>query len=148
MTVKSSRKQLREQWCKLPDPHDNVQEERKLRKVATLGVVKLFNAINNQQKAFESAPKRESAKQERALQKVSKESFLGMLKSSSGNNNNNDNKQKGKKVFGHVGPVAKAPWLNDQFKLDVTQYEKADAGNSGQSDDDDDDDGSALEYVD
>ena len=38
-----SRAALRNQWCKKPDPHENIELERQLRKAATAGVVKLFN---------------------------------------------------------------------------------------------------------
>jgi hypothetical protein len=78
--VAEARKMIREQWKKKPDPHEAIEVERVLKKVATSGVVKLFNAINNQQKQQQQTDVPASDKAARALQSLTRESFLGALK--------------------------------------------------------------------
>ncbi|OQV23501.1 hypothetical protein BV898_02620 [Hypsibius exemplaris] len=79
-------KQERDPWHVLPDVTER-ERERKLTKIATKGVVQLFNAVRAQQSSLEE--KLEEAgpsfrKSEQALKSVSKGDFLDLLKNPSG----------------------------------------------------------------
>ena len=109
-----SRRAIRERFHKIPDPHDNILKEKQLKKAATVGVVQLFNAINNQQRNA-AGPSAASEKAARRLNALSKEKFLEELKHGASS----------KKTFQYSrAPVRKeegtqrAPWLQEDFDFD------------------------------
>ncbi|KAG0168772.1 hypothetical protein DFQ30_004348 [Apophysomyces sp. BC1015] len=89
--LSSEKKALKSKGRVVPD-YTTFEYEKKLRKVATRGVVKLFNAIRTQQKVTEVAVTKaaETRKTRNAVEKakdvstMSKSSFLDLLKSGSG----------------------------------------------------------------
>ncbi len=101
--VAAARRRVREQWKKQPDPHERIEEERRLKKVATAGVVKLFNAINGQQRRLRDTAVPASSKAQRGLQQLTKESFLGALRAAP--------RQRS-------GGAAGAAWLREDFDAD------------------------------
>lgn len=113
---------LLQRWNVKPDPAVDVEKERALRKLGTLGVVKLFNAINQQQRKF--APVAATPEPEKpGFQKLSQASFLGLLAKSGGGGSGAfvgaGGGGSGVHTFsrGKVGePVAKAPWLQETFE--------------------------------
>lgn len=79
----AERKQREQKDMVIPD-HTTMVEDRRLRMIATKGVVALFNAIEKHQ--FQNAKKAvqvEKAKAEKQVKEMSKENFLGLLKASS-----------------------------------------------------------------
>ena len=82
--ISQERHQTREQNHVKPAP-SNDEKERTLKRIATRGVVKLFNAVNKHQKELDAKLKTAptEAKKAKVLKSVSKSSFLDMLKSNS-----------------------------------------------------------------
>ncbi len=114
--VAEARRQVREQWKKTPDPHEDIEEQRRLKKVATSGVVKLFNAINQQQRASRDTALPASTKMARDYQQLTKESFLGALKTAPAASK------------GRQQPASGAAWLQADFEADEEEqrdYAKA-----------------------
>lgn len=56
------------------------EEERGMQKIATRGVVKLFNAVREAQKGVEVAQEERVSLHHRKAAKISKDKFLGLLK--------------------------------------------------------------------
>jgi hypothetical protein len=81
--VAEARRRVREQWHRQPDPHERIEEERRLKKVATAGVVRLFNAVNGEQRKLREAEVPASGKAQRDLQRLTREAFLGALRQAS-----------------------------------------------------------------
>ncbi|KAJ1659989.1 pre-60S ribosomal particles component [Dispira simplex] len=79
-TLNNERKKLREKGRVIPD-YSNASYEKRLRKVATRGVVKLFNAIRTQQTRGKTAHEviNEDASR-RKVAELSKDNFLDLLK--------------------------------------------------------------------
>ncbi|KXN72565.1 Rrp15p-domain-containing protein [Conidiobolus coronatus NRRL 28638] len=77
--LKLEKKAQQEKAHVLPD-HKTVEYEKKLRKVATRGVVKLFNAIKAQQRSDEQAVGGGSVNEKIEMAQQSKSNFLSMLK--------------------------------------------------------------------
>ncbi|KAJ1967772.1 pre-60S ribosomal particles component [Dispira parvispora] len=79
-TLTNERRKLREKGRVIPD-HSNASYEKRLRKVATRGVVKLFNAIRTQQTKGKTAHEviNEDASR-RKVAELSKDNFLDLLK--------------------------------------------------------------------
>ncbi|RUS29645.1 Rrp15p-domain-containing protein [Jimgerdemannia flammicorona] len=90
-TLTAEKRRLAAKDCIVPDG-STIEYEKKLRKVATRGVVKLFNAIRMQQKMTEEAVTLASSKSKisvttekaKAVSTMSKSSFLNLLKTSGG----------------------------------------------------------------
>ncbi|CAB4018229.1 RRP15 [Paramuricea clavata] len=82
--ISQEKHQTREQNHVKPAP-SNDEKERALKRTATRGVVKLFNAVNKHQKELDAKLKTAptEAKKAKVLKSVSKSSFLDMLKSNS-----------------------------------------------------------------
>lgn len=110
--ISDARRAMREQWKKTPDPHESIDAERALKKVATSGVVKLFNAINNQQKQQTSATP-SSDRAARSLQSLTRESFLGALKNAK------------VKTRPSAAPASGAAWLKDDFDPEEEERDNA-----------------------
>jgi len=85
----------RRQWEEMCHAKPHVLErdfERKFQRIATRGVVQLFNAVRKQQKTVEDKLKEAGSsvrRQDNVLKSVSKGNFLDMLKGSSTNDNAN-----------------------------------------------------------
>jgi hypothetical protein len=93
------RKLLREKEHVVPDAATDIQRERALVKVATRGVVMLFNAISQQQK-HKSEEEQQDAKGKKKRKarsdEMTKQEFMDRLKNSS---NKNQEEQQEWKVF-------------------------------------------------
>ena len=79
-TFVQSRAELRNQWYKKPDPHADIAKERQMKRAATAGVVKLFNAITRQQREVHRDDLLKGTKAGREFTKMSKDKFLETLK--------------------------------------------------------------------
>lgn len=90
-----------------------MQVERNLRRVATLGVVKLFNAINQQQQKFQGAVKT-ALPEKPGFQSMSKSSFLGILAKGGGGSSAVAAKSSSAAVKNE--PLSKAAWLGEAFE--------------------------------
>lgn len=78
--VIESKKAIREQWHVITDPHLNVELDRMLKKVATRGVVQLFNAIHKQQDTFVEQVHHEKHRlEDKGFEEMSKNHFLSLL---------------------------------------------------------------------
>ena len=115
--VSESRKALREQWHVECDAHNDAEKERMLRKVATRGVVKLFNAIKTQQRSFT---------EDKEVQSLSKDSFLSMLKQGGGTQKKIVYSKSKVALGNERGEEKKTPWLRDDFLNNEQEYEEKD----------------------
>ncbi|ORX85492.1 Rrp15p-domain-containing protein [Basidiobolus meristosporus CBS 931.73] len=75
----AEKKKLAQKDRVVPD-HTTLDYEKKLKKVATRGVVKLFNAIKAQQKEAEGVPVVKAAADKEKVASMSKAKFLDILK--------------------------------------------------------------------
>jgi len=102
---------LFQQWHVKPDVAAGAEKERALRRLGTMGVVKLFNAINQQHRKFAPVTARPDLEKP-GFRAVSEASFLDLLASGS------TAKKAGVEHFSRArvgAPVAKAPWLDDLY---------------------------------
>ncbi|XP_028411666.1 RRP15-like protein [Dendronephthya gigantea] len=111
--ISQEKHQAREQNHVKPAP-SNDEKERTLRRIATKGVVKLFNAVNKHQKDLDAKLKTAptEAKKAKVLKSVSKSSFLDMLKS-----NSNETVQHGNDVNGNEDKASKWDILREDFMM-------------------------------
>ncbi|KAH3854736.1 RRP15-like protein [Dreissena polymorpha] len=91
----------RKQWenmCRVkPDPLER-DRERQLQRIATRGVVQLFNAVRQQQKTIDDEIYKvgpSERKQEKVMANMTKDKFLSILKGTSSSNVKVDTEQKG-----------------------------------------------------
>uniref|UniRef100_UPI00358FB8E3 RRP15-like protein n=1 Tax=Myxine glutinosa TaxID=7769 RepID=UPI00358FB8E3 len=84
--VQLQNKEVKEQLCRVkPDTVGDREKERNLQKIATRGVVQLFNSVRKHQKVIEGQMREAGpSKQKRAklLASVSRKDFIGVLRGS------------------------------------------------------------------
>ena len=151
--------------------HTDIEYERALRRVATRGVVALFNAIAQHQHAVQGAADGSGAEgggaTARDVKELSKDNFIQMLKSGAaaagnkgvakataetkGKNPLSGGGAAGQKEGGEVAPPKTATasaWLRDDFMTgrgrSIKDWERHEE--QGGSDDDEDDDGGGWGY--
>jgi len=71
---------LNKDHLQLNADNQNWEQERKLRQIATNGVVKLFNAVREHQKQFGKELEKEKINNPKKVESLSKEKFLEILK--------------------------------------------------------------------
>ncbi|XP_022090595.1 RRP15-like protein [Acanthaster planci] len=128
-------KEMKDQWENMGRVKPRVTDkelERKLQRIATRGVVQLFNAVKKQQKKFREKPETAGSERKHAEVKssVSKGDFLDLLKATPviSNRNASQNKQAGDK------PANKKPaWsvLRDDFMMGATMKDWDKQSDSG-----------------
>ena len=78
-TDRAAKKALKEVGLHTPDFRD-IEQERMLRRVATRGVVALFNAIAKQQHALDAGDVEDAVGSARDVKQLAKDNFIQMLK--------------------------------------------------------------------
>ena len=81
---RAAKKALKEVGLHKPDYKD-IDHERSLRRIATRGVVALFNAIAKQQHALEAGDPEDAAGSARDVKQLAKDNFIQMLKGGGAN---------------------------------------------------------------
>lgn len=85
-------------------------------RIATKGVVRLFNAIRTQQGTLETG-KKMPARRQKEVQKTAKSSFLTMLKRGEANPEEDKNSKNKEKETDQQQPRKRKGWLDDSFGL-------------------------------
>ncbi|KAI8911397.1 Rrp15p-domain-containing protein [Powellomyces hirtus] len=100
--------------------HTTTDYEKKLRKVATRGVVKLFNAIRVAQKAAEEVKSEGILKNRDAAPILSKNTFLDMIKPPTGSEDKSDTKSTAQPAAVEAG--SGPSWAKEDFMMKAPKH--------------------------